>query len=209
MLTCSNIESLQCVVKSFSDIFAKFGLKIDISKTKFMSILPENFSNNNNNFSDNNISNNNISDNIYDNNNISDNNISNNTSDNNNIYGSNNINDNNISDYTYSLSSSITSTRCRSSRRYSQFNDNNHVRKTGHFSVHNNNIIVSTTSATTTPTATTHILIITTILVISLTTTSVTITPIQTTTIGSNSNNITMLSIEDGKNVEEVELQFK
>ena len=24
MLTCSNIESLQCVVKSFSDIFAKF-----------------------------------------------------------------------------------------------------------------------------------------------------------------------------------------
>ena len=76
MLICSNIESLQCVVKSFSDIFAKHGLKINISKTKFMSILPENFSNNinNNNFSDNNISfNDNISDNnnIYDNNNFS------------------------------------------------------------------------------------------------------------------------------------------
>ena len=69
--------------------------------------------------------------------------------------------------------------RCRSSRR-SQFNDNNHVRKTGHFSVHNNNIIdnnhISNNNSNTN----------------------------DNNSNNTNSNTITTLSIEDGKNVEEV-----
>ena len=46
LITSSNIESLQCLVEAMNNIFAKFALKINFKKTKFMCILPDNTDNN-------------------------------------------------------------------------------------------------------------------------------------------------------------------
>ena len=63
LITSSNIESLQCLVEAMNNIFAKFALKINFKKTKFMCILPDNTENNSIN------GNNNIRNNIDHNNN--------------------------------------------------------------------------------------------------------------------------------------------
>ena len=42
LLTSSNIEDLECLVTSLNNICAKFGLKMNLKKTKFMSISPNN-----------------------------------------------------------------------------------------------------------------------------------------------------------------------
>ena len=42
LLTSSNIEDLECLVTSLNNTCAKFGLKMNLKKTKFMSILPNN-----------------------------------------------------------------------------------------------------------------------------------------------------------------------
>ena len=46
LITNSNIESLQCLVEAMNNIFAKFALKKNFKKTKFMCILPDNTDNN-------------------------------------------------------------------------------------------------------------------------------------------------------------------
>ena len=46
LIKSSNIESLQCLVEVMNNIFAKFALKINFKKTKFMCILPDNTDNN-------------------------------------------------------------------------------------------------------------------------------------------------------------------
>ena len=42
LLTSSNIEDLECLVTSLNNTCAKFGLKMNLKKTKFMSISPNN-----------------------------------------------------------------------------------------------------------------------------------------------------------------------
>ena len=46
LITSSNIESLQCLVEAMNNIFAKFSLKINFKKKKFMCLLPDNTNNN-------------------------------------------------------------------------------------------------------------------------------------------------------------------
>ena len=42
MITSDNIKDLECLVTSIDDVCIKFGLRINFSKTKYMTILPKN-----------------------------------------------------------------------------------------------------------------------------------------------------------------------
>ena len=103
LITSSNIESLQCLVEAMNNIFAKFALKTNFKKTKFMCILPDNTDNNirNNIDKNHNINNKNIKINSCRNDDKNTRyNIKNNTTNNRNITtnNKNNINDNNNND---------------------------------------------------------------------------------------------------------------
>ena len=48
MITSGNIKDLECLVTSIDDVCNKFGLRINFSKTKYMTILPNNSSSSHN-----------------------------------------------------------------------------------------------------------------------------------------------------------------